>query len=230
MPRPREKAVASPKSTRHLEPKKPRPAGGRRSELARLAEFDDASLVARCRRGDGIAWETIVLRYRRLVYAIPTRCGLTPEEADEVFQTTFARLFERLETIRSPHLLRAWLVTTAKRLSLDNAQRRRPLDDSETILGGVPDPAAPADEEIEQLQNQNLVRQAFEQLPERCRALLGLLYYAADEPSYEAISRRLRMPVGSIGPTRARCLEKLLRIYQEIAAEEPGRKSEPKRD
>lgn len=186
---------------------------------SRLAELDDASLVERLRQGDGRAWETVVLRYRRLVYAIPTRCGLTPEESDEVFQNTFTRLVERLDTIRDPSLVRAWLVTTARRLSLDSAGRRKALPDSEEILATIPDRAPLAAEEVARLEDQHFVRQAFERLPERCRALLDLLYYATDEPSYEAIGQRLGIPVGSIGPTRARCLGKLIRLYREVTGE-----------
>jgi RNA polymerase sigma factor (sigma-70 family) len=176
-------------------------------------QLSDAELVQRCRSDDARAWETVVVRYRRLIYAIPTRMGLEPEEADDVFQNTFIRLVERLETIRDPSLLRAWLVTTARRLSLDTVGRRRAVKDSEEMLGNVPDPAALAEDEILKLEEQHLVRQAFEHLSERCRDLLELLYYTTETPSYEAIGERLRMPLGSIGPTRARCLQRLLRLY-----------------
>ena len=183
------------------------------------AALDDAVLVERCRAGDARAWETLVVRYRRLVYAIPTRCGLPPEEADDVFQSTFSRLVERLHTLREPSQLRAWLVTTARRLSLDSVGRRKPVAASEEWLALVPDRAGLAEEELGRLEEQHLVRLAFEALPPRCRALLDLLYYAADVPSYEAIGRRLHMPVGSIGPTRARCLEKLARLYSQLGGE-----------
>jgi len=189
--------------------------------LDRYATQSDVDLVAGCRRGDARAWEAVVLRYRRLVYAIPSRCGLPPEEADDVFQSTFSRLFERLETLREPSQLRAWLVTTARRLSLDAAGRRKPVSGSDEILGLVPDGAPLPAEEIAQLEERHLVRRAFDLLPARCRELLDLLYYAAEAPSYERVSERLRMPVGSIGPTRARCLEKLGRLFAAIEAEEP---------
>jgi RNA polymerase sigma factor (sigma-70 family) len=119
--------------------------------LDRYAAQTDAELVDGCRGGDARAWEAVVRRYRRLVYAIPTRCGLKPEDADEVFQSTFTRLFERLETLREPGLLRAWLVTTARRLSLDAAGRRRPIAASEEVLGTMPDPAPLAAEDLERL-------------------------------------------------------------------------------
>jgi RNA polymerase sigma factor (sigma-70 family) len=188
--------------------------------LDRFAAQTDAELIAGCRGGDARAWEAVVMRYRRLVYAIPTRCGLPPEEADEVFQNTFSRLFERLDSLREPSLLRAWLVTTARRLSLDAAGRRKPVGASEEVLGQISDPAPLAPEEIERLEERQRVREAFQQLPERCRALLDLLYYATDVPSYDRVSERLKMPVGSIGPTRARCLEKLARLFAERAARE----------
>ncbi len=90
---------------------------------------------------------------------------------------------------------------------------------SEEWLALVPDRAGLPEEELGRLEEQHLVRRAFEALPPRCRALLDLLYYAADAPSYEAVGQRLRMPVGSIGPTRARCLEKLARLYGQLGGE-----------
>ncbi len=195
---------------------------GFRAAALDVAGLPDDALVARCRAGEGRAWEAIVRRYRRLVYAIPVRFGLAPEEADDVFQSTFVRLVERLDTLREPRRLRAWLVTTARRLSLDAVTRRKAASESEAILAAIPDPGPMAEEELSRLEEQHLVRRAFERLPERCRTLLDLLYYAADEPSYELIGARLQMPLGSIGPTRARCLEKLLRLYEEFAAGEEG--------
>jgi RNA polymerase sigma factor (sigma-70 family) len=112
-------------------------------------------------------------------------------------------------------------VTTARRLSLDAAGRRKPVSGSEEILGLLPDGTPLPAEEIAQLEERHFVRQAFDQLPARCRALLDLLYYAAEAPSYERVSERLGMPVGSIGPTRARCLEKLARLFAEIEPQEP---------
>lgn len=199
--------------------RRPAPAAkvgvGKRAAI-RVSELADEELVRLCAGGDGRAWEAIVRRYRRLIYAIPTRMGLEPEESDEVFQNTFVRLVERLETIRDPSLLRAWLVTTARRLSLDSVRRRVALEDSDEVLRNLSDKTALPEEELSRLEDQHLVRRAFERLPERCQNLLGLLYYTADPPSYEAIGQRLRMPVGSIGPTRARCLQRLLRIYREV--------------
>lgn len=185
-----------------------------------LEQLADEELVARCAAGEERAWATLVQRYRRLVYAIPSRAGLEPEEADDVFQLTFARLVERLDTLRDPARVRSWLVTTARRLSLDIIRRRRGVDDAEPILARVADENELPDSELERLEAQHLVRAALATISKRCRALVELLYYARDEtPSYETIAAKLSMPVGSIGPTRARCLQKLLAAYHQLAGD-----------
>jgi RNA polymerase sigma factor (sigma-70 family) len=193
----------------------------------RLEQLDDGDLTARCAAGEGAAWEVLVHRYRRLVYAVPSRAGLASEEADDVFQDTFARLLAALPTLRDRSRVRAWLVTTARRLTVDTTRRRRGIEDGETVLERAADPAPDIDEVIAALEERHRVRVALGRLDERCRRLLELLYgsSAGSEPaSYRDIAGRLDMPVGSIGPTRARCLTKLLRQYErdEAAGGEAG--------
>ncbi|MGD8394903.1 MAG: sigma-70 family RNA polymerase sigma factor [Candidatus Eiseniibacteriota bacterium] len=190
---------------------------------ARLERLDDGDLVARCAAGEAVAWEVLVHRYRRLVYAVPSRAGLASDEADDVFQDTFTRLLAALPTLRDRSRVRAWLVTTARRLTVDVTRRRRGIEDAEAVLERTADAAPEIDEVIAALEEQHRVRAALGRLDERCRRLLELLYgsHTASEPvSYRDIARRLDMPVGSIGPTRARCLAKLLRQYERDEAVE----------
>ena len=178
---------------------------------------DDAELLARCARGDAAAWAALVQRYQRLVYAIVRRIGLDEHMAADVFQTVFARLLEHLPRLTEPDRLQAWIVTTAKREAL--LQRKRGLrtvsmtraDDSDDAGDwDFADDTPNAESALAELQIVNLVRDAIERLDARCRALLLLLFNDDDEKfSYEDISRRLGTPVGSIGPTRSRCLDKL---------------------
>ena len=176
------------------------------------AKQSDGELIAACRKGESWAWEALVERYKRLVYSIPLRAGLAPEDAADVFQTVFVQLLEHLRTIREPQGLAAWLITTAKRCSwrsLHERQREPAAEDfgslaEEWLLGAHPDESLWAD--------QALVREALELVGERCKELLRLLYFDPAAPSYEAISRRLKMPPGSVGPTRARCLHKMREI------------------
>lgn len=188
---------------------------------------DDASLVARCRQGDGTAWAALVQRYQRLVYAIVRRFGDDEHAAADIFQTVFSRLLQHLPKLDDPSRLQAWIVTTAKREALlqrKRAQRtvsmhRSGDDASGGDAGGAAGWAAdwePVDEtdgperQLDDLQQLHAVRQAMDRLDARCRDLLALLFTDDDDRvPYEEVGRRLGLPVGSIGPTRARCLGKL---------------------
>lgn len=183
---------------------------------------DDASLVARCAAGDGAAWARLVQRYQRLVYAIVRRVGLDEHAAADVFQTVFSRLVQYLPRIAEPSRLQAWIVTTAKREAL--LQRRlgqrsvsmtRTEDSAEDGAAewDLADASPMADEALEALQQLNRVRAALDRLDARSRELLLLLFRDEDDKlSYEEVARRLSTSVGSIGPTRSRCLDKLRRF------------------
>ena len=180
----------------------------------------DALLVQRCLRGEGAAWKALVARYQRLVHAIVGRIGLDEHAAADVFQTVFTRLFEQLARIDDPTRLQAWIVTTAKREAL--LQRKRAMrtvsmtrgddEDSEGAEWDMADGAPIAEDLLSDLQQHDRVRAALDRLDERSRALLLLLFRDDDEAlSYEEIARRMQLPVGSLGPMRARCIEKLRR-------------------
>ena len=166
-------------------------------------------------------------RYQRLVYAIARRAGLDEQAAADVFQTVFLRLLQHLPNIAEPARLQAWIVTTAKReawLQRERGQRMvsMTVDDADaahaahaahpadTGAWAIADEAPGPEETVEHWQRLAQVRLALERLDERCRRLLQVLF--ADEGiGYDDVARRLDMPVGSIGPTRARCLAKLRR-------------------
>lgn len=184
---------------------------------ASSAEASDASLVAACLRGDAAGWNALVHRYQRLVYAIVRRMGMDDHSGADVFQTVFSRLLTHLPRIADPSRLQAWIVTTAKREALLQRERRErnvSIDiDSEDggRLWDLADEAPLAEDALDELQQMHRVRQALDQLDDRCRRLLELLFNSDDDapPAYDVIARRLNMAVGSIGPTRARCLGKL---------------------
>jgi RNA polymerase sigma factor (sigma-70 family) len=182
------------------------------------SEHSDAQLIAACQRGESWAWDALVERYKRLVYSVALRAGLQHNDAADVFQSVFAVLLESLHALRDPQGLGAWLITTSKRTSwsmLRRQQREAPSGNWLTT------PAAATgrgedkpDWDEERWADQVLVREALERLGERCKRLLWMLYYDRTDPSYERVSRELGIPLGSIGPTRARCLQKMRRILQ----------------
>jgi len=170
-----------------------------------------------CRRGDESAWEALVERYQRLIYTIPRRAGLDEDQAAEVFQEVFTTLFEKLNDIEQPERLQAWLVTTAKRKTWRLIGREKRLqnpvsdaEESEPELEKLLDQSALPDEVLMRLEEQHRVRTALADLDERCRKLLTMLFYQPEPPPYAEIAAAIGTPEGSIGPTRARCLKKLM--------------------
>jgi len=183
----------------------------------------DRSLVLACRRGEAEAWEVLVNRYQRLIFTIPLRAGLDEDRAAEVFQHTFTALLKHLDRIEQPERVRAWLVTTARREALRMASKlKAELNfsdtdevDSQPTYEDVPGDELLPDEELERLEEQHLIRTTIASLDERCRRLLTLLFYRPDPPPYGEIAATLGMPEGSLGPTRARCLQKMRRQLED---------------
>ena len=169
----------------------------------------DADLVTRCLEGDGAAWSLLVERHGPLVWAVASRMGLTRADAEDVFQATWTIALEELSRVRDRARFAAWLGRVARHQSLRvrrgyGIARRA----HERIAEDTDDVTLP-DDELETLEQRALVGRALSRIGERCAALLRLLYYADPRPAYEDIAERLGMRIGSIGPTRARCLRKL---------------------
>lgn len=183
-------------------------------------EPTDKQLLSACRRGEESAWEALVKRYQRLMYAIPRRAGLDDDEAAEVFQEVFTTLLRKLDDIDDPDRLHAWLVTTARRKTwrvisksrLPGQQQNEDYEDAALELASLPDNTPLPDDVLVKLEEQHRVRTSLNQLDERCRQLLTMLFYQPEPPPYSEIAAALGTSEGSIGPTRARCLEKLLRL------------------
>jgi len=160
--------------------------------------------------GDQSAWAQIVDQHSALVWATARAHRLSLDDAADVAQTTWLRLVEHLDRIQQPERLGAWLATTARRESLRvirRGGRERPTDEPDLF-------EAPADDSLDRVlldpERDGALWRAFAKLSDRCKALLRLLVYG-DEPSYEEVSAALGMPIGAIGPTRMRCLDRLRR-------------------
>lgn len=184
-------------------------------------EDSDLQLVLDCRRGDQLAWEKLIRRYQRLIYTIPLRAGLDEHYAAEIFQDVFTTLFQKLNEIEEPEKLQAWLVTTARRKTLRTiakAQLRKrataSADERAREVAPIIDEAPLPDEQLLILEEQQRIRTALSLLDERCKTLLLSLFYLPEPPSYAEIAAALGIPEGSVGPTRARCLAKLLRLLE----------------
>lgn len=172
-------------------------------------DSDAGDLVAAATRGDEQAWAELVARHRPLLTAVTRRHGLSADEAADVVQETWVRLFEQLPAIRDADRVPGWLATTARRECV--ARRRRAWRESVTSDGDCPEVAADQPDPVDRLDAQHRadqLRSAVRELPERERAVVEALL--EPEPlTYAEIARRLRMPIGSIGPVRGRALRHL---------------------
>ena len=187
----------------------------------------DAELVAGCARGDARSWRDLVNRYRRLVFGIPRALGLQPADAEEVFQHTFAELVRGLPRLRDSSRLAGWLATTAHRESVRvrrGDRRRLRLAEAAVNEGLFLDAPPGADAAIERLYEREQLSHALEQLGEPCRRLLLARFTDPPQP-YAALAAELGIALGSLGPTRARCLgrlrARLLHLRSPRAADAP---------
>jgi RNA polymerase sigma factor (sigma-70 family) len=188
----------------------------RSKSLAGQRHQDDSELLRRCLAGDEVAWRDLIERYRQLVYTVPARHGLMPDECDDVFQSVFLALLKNVSTLRDHQALAKWLIVTAMRESA-RVRSARTQDDlaraARTNPGRVTE--NPPDAELDRLERHHRIWVAMERLEPRCRDLLIALFGGDGRPDYSAISRQLGMPVGSIGPSRARCLARLVGLVRE---------------
>ncbi len=168
------------------------------------------ALVARAAGDDQDAWNELVERYSPMVWAICTRYRLGRHDIEDVNQNVWLRLVEQLGNLREPAALPGWLATTTSRECLRVLRAGRRYDRFSPVQDELP--PGPDDPEIEEeiiaAERNAALRAAFAELPPRCRQLLAMLM--SDTPrSYAEISLILQIPVGSIGPQRGRCLERL---------------------
>jgi RNA polymerase sigma factor (sigma-70 family) len=181
-------------------------------------ERSDAELVRSCRAGDEPAWAKLVDRYQRLIFAIPRRAGLGDEQAADILQEVFLTLFEKLDEIQQPEKIRSWVVTTAKFKTWAAVRNSRGFyspetdEEMELELASIRDTSPLADEMLVRLEQQHLVRAGLNELDERCRRILSMLYLQDRAASYLEVAETISVGETSISPLRTRCLKKLEKI------------------
>jgi RNA polymerase sigma factor (sigma-70 family) len=173
-------------------------------------------LVERARGGDVSGWNGLVDRFAAMVWGVARRHGLSASDAADVSQTTWLRLVEHLDRIQDPERVGGWLATTARHEALRVlriSDRLPPLPDDDLQSLCTDDEAASIDENLLREERDQELWELISMLPPRCQLLLTVLT-AESRLSYVEIGEALDMPTGSIGPTRARCLEHLRRLAE----------------
>lgn len=175
----------------------------------------DPELLKACQRGEQAAWDQLVEDYGRLIYSIPRRYGLNDADSDDVFAAVWATVFKSLDSLRDDAKLSAWLITTTHRECWRVGKKRGTYQQLNDVM---PDVSEPDESKAEQWERQHMVRRALRELGGRCEELLTALFLdrGGAEANYTAIAKNIGMPVGSIGPTRARCFEKLKAILESL--------------
>lgn len=178
---------------------------------------DDTALVDAARHGDQTAWDALVASHGNRVWAVARAHRLSTADAEDVFQVTFLRLVTHIDTIRDAGRVGAWLATTARHECLRvlrQSGRTVPSGDDQ-VLDGADPLLPPIEARLLDSERQAALHAALGRLPERCQRLLRVML-ADPEPSYDEIAKALEMPIGSIGPTRGRCLILLRRVLDGV--------------
>jgi RNA polymerase sigma factor (sigma-70 family) len=178
-----------------------------------MTETSVTELLAAAGTGDQQAWDALVDRFGRLVWSVVRGFRLDAASAADVSQTVWLRLVENLDRIREPERLASWLATTARNESIRSKRKQSravPTDFEYDIEDST---MAPLDERLIRDEQIADVASAFNELSPSCQQLLRLL--TADPPlDYETIAEMIDRPIGSLGPTRSRCLERLRRVLE----------------
>ena len=179
--------------------------------------WDDTRLVKECLAGNEEAWSLLIGKYKALIYSIPVKYGLPPQEAADVFQSTCMELLTRLPELREPRALPKWLMQVAHHqcYRVKRQQQRLVSRDAESDLQ-EPETPAIAENLVQQTEEEQLLREAVGSLTPQCRRLVELLFFETPPRPYAEVAAELGLAVGSIGFTRQKCNERLRRNLDEL--------------
>lgn len=179
----------------------------------KVSKRSDADLVKRCVRGQEAAWAELIDKYKRLIFSIPVKYGFSRDDAAEVFQAVCAELVTELPRLRQAGALPAWLIKVTSHKCFQRAR------ESKRFTGEEPEETAASAELpqqlLEEVEQEQAVRDALGAMAPRCRELIRMLFYETPCRPYAEIARELGLATGSIGFIRGRCLEKMRKRLSE---------------
>jgi len=178
--------------------------------------WSDARLIRYCLNGDERAWAALIEKYKNLIYSIPLRYGASPDDAADIFQSVCVELLSELPRLRKRASFRSWLITvTAHQAFQWKRKTRRRAEDELTPADEERLETDPSPDVVEQLQREQVMREAIAELPPRCREMITLLFFSEPQLPYRDVARQLGLAVGSIGFIRGRCLKRLQRMLED---------------
>jgi RNA polymerase sigma factor (sigma-70 family) len=181
------------------------------------AAAEDEKLVQECLAGDERAWNTLIDKYKRLIYSVPVKYGFSPDDAGDIFQNVCIDLFTNLSKLRKVESLRSWLITVATHKCFHWKKQQKQDVELDAMEQEVAEEiAAAAPQMLQEIQEEQAVRDAIERLTPRCAQLVKLLFYEQPPVPYNEVAQKLGLATGSIGFIRGRCLNRLQKILAEL--------------
>lgn len=183
---------------------------------SRETAVEDEKLVQDCLNGDEKAWNRLIDKYKRLIYSVPVKYGLSPDDAADIFQNVCVDLFTNLAKLRKIESLRSWLITVATHKCFHHKKQNRQDVELDAMEQEVAEDLAAAPEIMQEVQEEQAVRDAIQRLSPRCAELVKMLFFEQPPLPYTEVAKKLGLATGSIGFIRGRCLNRLQKILAEL--------------
>ena len=184
--------------------------------------WSDTRLVRECLNGNEDAWAALIEKYKRLIYSIPIKYGASQDDAADIFQAVCLELFSELQNLRKAESIKSWLITVTSHQAFHWKKRLRRTDVELDDTSEDKEPIEIASTEalppkiLEEVQQEQMVREGIARLNARCAQMMRLLFYENPPLPYNEVARRLGLATGSIGFIRGRCLKRLQKILDEM--------------
>ena len=185
-------------------------------ETPREAAAEDEKLVQDCLHGDEKAWGRLIDKYKRLIYSVPVKYGFSPEDSADIFQNVCIDLYTNLAKLRKVESLRSWLITVATHKCFHSKRQKRQDVELDAMEQEVAEEIAATPQVMQEVQEEQAVRDAIQKLTPRCAALVQMLFFEQPPLPYNEVAQRLGLATGSIGFIRGRCLSRLQKILAEL--------------
>jgi RNA polymerase sigma factor (sigma-70 family) len=187
------------------------------SESSKHLSWTDTRLVQECVAGNEEAWSALIDKYKRLIFSIPIKYGLTSDEATDIFQNVCLELLSALPKLREPKALPKWIMQVTAHKCLRQKRHDQRFESSDDETEHTPEASIPAAAEsvVHEAEEEHNLREAIGGMPDRCRHLVEMLFFEEPARPYKEIAERLGIATGSIGFIRQRCLDKLRKRLSE---------------
>jgi RNA polymerase sigma factor (sigma-70 family) len=187
------------------------------SEENAPSAWNDNRLVQECVRGNEEAWSALIDKYKRLIYSIPIKYNLSPDQAADIFQSVCVELLSELPKLREPKALPKWIMQVTAHKCLRQKRHDQRMETGEEAEAAFDASVIPpvAESVLREAQEEHSLRDAIDLIPPRCRRLVAMLFFEEPPRAYKEVAESLGIATGSVGFIRQRCLDRLRKRLEE---------------